>query len=88
MRHSLPVSCKAMGRGLDLGTSQDTGQLATHHLQWCQDEDDVANFATVFTPVLWPLQSRDADVASQQVLDIAAVEQWCERVGGGQRERD
>lgn len=73
LRHSLTVKSEPEGKGQGLGGP--ASQLATHHLEWRQDEDDVANFATVLAPVLRALQPRDADVAPLQVLDIAAVAQ-------------
>lgn len=45
----------------------------THHFEWCQNQDDVSDLAAVFSPVLWSLQTRDANVTSLQMFDVTAT---------------
>lgn len=47
-------------------------RYSRYHFERGQYQDDVADLAAVFPPVLWPLQTGDAHVAPLEMLDVAA----------------
>lgn len=61
--------------GLWLYYTRDKEGAHAYHFERRQDEDDVADLAAVFPPVLRPLQARDAHVTPLEVLHVAAAAQ-------------